>query len=147
MKNGRYESIKEWLVCIKNDFNESIKGAGLTSKPVELILLQLANFVLLTFFVYSLINILTPHIQSWISYVDIIKYKYTVAFVVIFLLESIRKCLDHFGFVPINRFGIFHVFKFDLKPSYQIYIFLVAINLLLLVPHKYLKNNEYARGK
>lgn len=147
MKNGRYESIKEWLVCIKNDFNESIKGSTPKSRPIELMVMQLANFILLALFIYSFTYILAPYIKSLFSFIDILKYRYTSIFVACFLLESIKKCLNHLGFTPINRFGISQIFEFDLKPSYQIYTFLILINLMLVIPYKYLKNYEYARRK
>ncbi len=140
MSRQHYQSINDWWGCVKSDWNKSWERDSFINSPLELRVIQLANFLLLTFLFYRLATLASP-------YIGFIKDKNILAASLVFVWEGVIKCLNHLGFSVAKRFNVFEVFKFNLSSSYYIFLSFFILNILSIIPCKLLADNKYARGK
>lgn len=141
-----YKSISDWQKQVKKDWLETWGDNDmLLNKKPELLILQFANLLLVLTFVY----IFVVYISYYVYRIN--NYLVATAIFAIFL-QSMTIFLKALNFKVIERFSISEIFKFELKPSYQLYALFLILNVLSLivlklVPINYLFNDKHVRTK
>ncbi len=141
-----YKSLSDYGRQVKKDWIETWEDDNmLLNKKPELLILQFANLLLVLTFVYIIV-VCVSH------YVDRINNLVTATAVFAILLQSMTIFLKALNFKVIERFSILEIFKFELKPSYQLYAIFLILNLFSLMVLKlasinYLFNSRHVRTK
>jgi len=121
----KYREIRDWRLAVKEDWKKSWEDSNIRTQP-ELFLIHAANYILITFLVYTLLRIMGEHIDG-------IKKNLNWIFTgIIFLWGTLLNFLKIQNFPVAERFKFSEIRSFDLKPSYTLYVRLLILNLIVL---------------
>ena len=140
-----YKSISDWPKQVKKDLSETWKDGKILDRRPELLILQFANLLLLSTFFYAVMSCASHYIDR----INNVLFS-TLLFTII--LHCVVICSRALNFKVIERFSFLEIFKFELKPSYHLFVLFLILNffsfiVLKLASVNYLFNNKHVRTK
>ena len=140
-----YKSISDWPKQVKKDLSESWRDGKILDRKPELLILQFANLLLLLAFFYAMMSCV-GHYVNWINNILLSTFLFTI------ILHCAVICSKTLNFKVIERFSFSEIFKFELKPSYHLFVLFLILNFFSFIVLKlssiiYLLNNKHVRTK